>query len=115
MSNVFTLDALREEADKQYEPLVVALSDGTESVLKNVLRLNKPTRTAILGAVDALNEGSGSYNEISENVEVIISAVATSPEKLLEDLDGDLALSIKLIERWMNGTQLPEVEPSPSS
>ena len=115
MSNVFTLDSLRAEADKAFKPLIVPLSDGTESVLKNILRLAKPVREEILAAVDTLNKDETTVNELSEAVEAIIALAATNPDQLLADLEGDLAVSIKLIEQWIDGTQLPEADPSPSS
>lgn len=115
MSNVFTLDSLREEADKEFKPFVVTLSDGTEAVLKNILRLNKKSRDAILGAIKGLSADDTTVEELAGHVTSIISGVATQPAKLLKDLDGDLAVSIKLIEKWMAGTQLPEAESSPVS
>src|SRR5882757_7271498 len=98
--NVFTLDSLREEADKEFKPFVVTLSDGTEAVLKNILRLNKKSRDAILGAIDGLGSDDTTVAELAGHVTSIISGVSTQPVKLLKDLDGDLAVSIKLIEKW---------------
>jgi len=115
MSSTFTLDSLREEADRLYKPLTIPLSDGTESVLKNILRLNAKARAGVLEAIDAINKEESSVEELIANVDVIIKAVATNATKLLKDLDGDLAVSMKLIEKWTSGTQLPEAESSPES
>lgn len=113
MSNLFTLDSLREEADKDFRPFVVTLSDGTEAVLKNILRLNKKAREAILEAINGLSSDDTTVEELAGHVTSIISGVSTNTSKLLKDLDGDLAVSMKLIEKWMAGTQLPEAESSP--
>lgn len=115
MSNTFTLESLREEADKAFKPLVVPLSDGTESVLKNILRLNAKARTSVLDALEAINADETTVSQMIEHVESIIKAVASNPAKLLKELDGDLAVSIKLIEKWTEGTQLPEAGNSPDS
>lgn len=115
MSNVFTLDSLREEADKQYKPLSVSLSDGTEVALKNILRLPAKGREAILKAVDAINKDDTSVELIAKSIDSILKGVADKPAELLAELNGDLAVSISLIEKWMAGTQLPEAESSPDS
>jgi hypothetical protein len=115
MSNVFSLDSLREEADKQFKPLSFPLSDGTEVTLKNVLRLTGKARETVLGAIDALNADDTGVSELAKQVETIIKGVASQPAKLLKELDGDLAVSIKLIEKWTAGTQLPEADSSPDS
>src|SRR5690606_4567017 len=54
MSNVFTLDSMREELEKQYEPIKVQLSDGSEAVLQNLLRMKKTQRDAVLEKLDEL-------------------------------------------------------------
>jgi hypothetical protein len=115
MSNIFTLDSLREEADKQFKPLTFPLSDGTEVTLKNILRLTGKAREVTLAAIDALNGDDTGVAELASHIETIIKSVATSPAKLLKDLDGDLAVSMKLIEKWTAGTQLPEADSSPDS
>jgi hypothetical protein len=115
MSNTFTLESLREEADRVFKPLTVPLSDGTESVLRNILRLNEKARTSVLAAMEAINADETTVPQMIDHVSSIIKAVATNPAKLLKDLDGDLAVSIKLIEKWTEGTQLPEAESSPDS
>ena len=115
MSNVFSLDSLREEADRLYKPLSVTLSDGTEATLQNLFRLNKKSRTSILEAVEAIGADETSVTDLINHIETIIKGVSTHSAQLLKELDGDVAVSLKLIERWMEGTQLPEAGNSPDS
>ena len=56
MSNTFTLDSLREETIKRYEPTKVELPDGSTISLKSTLRLKKDERKAVVAAMDEIKE-----------------------------------------------------------
>lgn len=123
MSNVFTLDSLREEAEKEFAPSKIELSDGSLIVLRNILRLGKKDRELVLEALDGLNsskddaeEEDGGFevvNQLADNAEVILSLVASDSQRLLEELDGDVALMMSVIEKWMGDTQPGEASNSP--
>jgi hypothetical protein len=118
-TNVFTLDALREEADKEFAPFKVPLSDGTEVTLKNLLRLNTKVREAVLGALDALNSDEDQTVEgidglISTATKIIDLVSDANGKKLIREIDGDIALLLTVIKAWMGETQLGEAESSPA-
>lgn len=131
MSNVFTLDALREETLKRYEPVEVILSDGSSVKLTPALRLSKKDRDAVMAAIDEINELDDldeddddevdAYAEsVCDSVEKIIKLIADKPKKLLVELDHDdprikVSLFTAVLSRWMGETQLGEAESSPSS
>lgn len=120
-NNVFTLDALREEAEKQFAPFKMVLSDGTEVVLRNLLRLSKSTRdevSVLLKKMDELQTAESSgldhINDISDVVEKILALAADRAEPLLQELDGDLGSAIALLNKWMGETQPGEASNSPA-
>lgn len=122
MSNIFTLDSLREEVEKEFAPVTIGLSDGTEVTLRNLLRLPKKTRDAVLETLKALG-GVGDKDEVSsDEVDDLIDAaskilelVADQGKKLVKELDGDLALIMKVLEAWTEATQPGEARNSPDS
>ncbi|QHB38032.1 tail assembly chaperone [Mycobacterium phage Cintron] len=113
MSNVFTLDSLREEADKQFAPFKVQLSDGTEVVLRNLLRLNKNDRKTVLASIEALktedeSEEGRTLDDIDRMVDTVSKilelAAGKDSRKLLKELDGDLGLLMGVLEGWLEAT-----------
>lgn len=132
MSNVFTLDALREETVRRYEPVLVQLSDGSSVELRSVLRLGKSDRDAVVAAIEEINELDGEFDEdddevvdgyaysVCESIEKIFRLVANKPKRLLVELDHDdprikVSLYTAVLSRWMGESQLGEAESSPAS
>lgn len=134
MSNVFTLDALKAEARKKYEPVVIALSDESTVELKSVLLLGKKNREAVVAAIGEINdlpdldedeeEDDELVDELASEVCTIVAKVirliCTSPRKLLAELDTVEEPRIRaevytdVLKHWMSETQLGEAEASPS-
>ncbi|QXN73863.1 tail assembly chaperone [Mycobacterium phage Eaglepride] len=113
MSNVFTLDSLREEADKTFAPVKVELSDGTHVTLRNLLRLAKNDRKKILAALEELRnddkEGEGkTLDEIDKMVdsvtEILKLVAGRDSAKLVKELDGDLGLLMGVLNNWLEAT-----------
>lgn len=120
MGNVFTLDSLREELDREFAPL--KFQDGnTEYVLRNVLRLGKTERKAVLEKLRDL-ETDDEDKDVDPDVALdailfILATVADTKakgEKLVKLIGDDLALAMKLMEHWTEATQPGEAEPSES-
>lgn len=128
MSNVFTLDSLREEADKQFAPVKIGLSDGSEVTLRNLLRLGEKDRELVranIKLISASNDDESdeesseddSFKDIDEKVRLaseILAKVASDSRKLLKELDGDVGLILQVLQTWMEGTQSGEAQPSPA-
>lgn len=131
MSNVFTLDALREETIKRYEPTVVVLSDESAVELKSVMRLGKKDRDAVLAAIEEINE-LDEFNDddddavdeyagkVCASIEKVFRLIADKPKRLLSELDHEVpavkvGLYTAVLSRWMGESQLGEVESSPAS
>ena len=132
MSNVFALDALREETEKRYEPLTVKLSDGSSIELKPLLRLGKKEREAIQEALEEIekldddefdDEDEELVDEYADKVcsiiEKIFTLVSSKPKRLIAALDHEepqikATLYTTLLQKWMGETQVGEAASSPA-
>lgn len=126
MTNLFTLDSIREEADKQFAPVKIGLSDGTEVTLRNLLRLKSDDRAVVRDQIKVFTDHVDSEDDDSESDSLeqvdaiataateILSRVADKPQELLEELDGDVGMLVQVVQTWMSGTQSGEAQPSPA-
>lgn len=126
MSTLFTLDSLREEADKKFAPVKIGMSDGTEVTLKNLLRLGESDRKMVTKNLAIINppedakpeegedDGLSRVDELAKAGTEILSKVADDPRKLLKELDGDTGLIMQVLTTWMEGTQSGEAQSSPA-
>ena len=131
MSNVFTLDALREETVKKFEPVTVKLSDDSTVELRAVLRLGKNEREAVAAAIDEISkidddiddddeDAVDEYAEkIIDSIEKVFKLIATKPKKLLAELDHEdpqikVSLYTALLQKWIGETQVGEAGSSPA-
>lgn len=126
MSNVFTLDSMREELDRKYAPVIVDL--GSEQVeLRSLLRLKSGPRKEVATKLEELkkiNETADAEDEDTMSLrdldkatnlaEEILYHVADKPDKLIDALDGDMSLIMQVFEAWMGDTQAGEADSSES-
>lgn len=119
MSNLFTLDSLREETKKKFDPFKIGLSDGSEVTLSSTLRLDSDSRKAVKKALEEINTLSDkedtpeTYDLLIEAMSKVLNAVADKPAKLLSDLDDDdqlvkASLMTSVLQAWAKETQLGE-------
>lgn len=123
MSNVFTLDAMREELDRKYAPVVIEIGDEKVE-LRSLLRLKSGPRKEVatkLEDLKKLNESDDdegmSLTELDSATslaEEILYHVADKPDKLIDALDGDMSLIMQVFEAWMGDTQAGEADSSES-
>ena len=123
MSKMFTLDSIREEADRSFRPVVIELSDGTECVLSNLLRLPKKQRVEVTRLLKKLEHMDGADQDSLDDDEVdvfldtateVLSIVADKGKKLIAEIDGDLTVTMKVMEKWMESTSSGEASGSES-
>lgn len=118
-NNVFTLQALREETKKQFEPFAIKLSDGSQCELKSTLRLSKEDRKTVKDSLDALSkmdyedDSPEGLDKVVEIISKIFYAVADKPAKLLSDLHDDdkriqVVLMTKVLNAWSEDTEAGE-------
>ncbi len=123
MSNMFTLESIREEADRSFRPVVITLSDGSECTLSNLLRLPKKDRIEVTRLLKKLEhlEGSEEADLDEDEVDVfldtatqVLTIVGDRGKKLVSEIDGDLTVTMKVMEKWMESTQSGEASGSES-
>ena len=129
MSNVFTLDALREETIRRYAPTIVDLGDDETVELTSILRLKEKDRKAVLAAIEELNdldfdeEDDDSVAEWADGVvascQKIFRLVCSAPKRLQPKLDHEdpkikANLHTAVLTRWIGESQVGEAESSPN-
>lgn len=121
MANVFTLDSLREEVEREFAPVEIVVSDGSKVTLQNLLRLKKKQRDVVLEklkvleSVEKTDDDTNEIELLAETASEILDLVADDGKKLLKELDGDVSVILKVLNKWMEATQPGEAQPSPAS
>src|SRR5690606_14561167 len=110
MTNSYSLDDLKRDLDREFAPVTIQVGDDSV-VLRNLMRMNKKDRDAVLEALNELDKLDPEQDEQNMSVEemsVITSALDTVFEKIAADgkgkklvaaIDGDLALSMRILDR----------------
>ncbi len=107
----FTLDDIRAAAERKYGSTDITFGEDTVRLL-NPLRLPKARRDALL----ALQEEMG--NDDADQAELLAQAIRTiaesekAAEKLLEAVDGDLAILAEIFGHYGESTQVGEASAS---
>jgi hypothetical protein len=119
-SNIFTLDSMREEIEKEFAPFQLEI-DGKTLTLRNLLRVPKKDREQVYGLLDELAKvgdsgGDGSLSSTEQSAQIalkIMPLVADNPKlanTLVENIEDDLALTLRVFSAWMGATQAGEAE-----
>jgi hypothetical protein len=116
--NVWTLDAMEEELQRQYAPLEF-VAKGTKYVLLPLLRLTSTARKAVqakLELIDTDDEAEVDEDQVVESLEFVFRTVTKDGkgDKLVDLLDGDLLRLMTLLSRWTKATQPGEASDSES-
>ena len=117
MGNLFTLESLREEAERKYAPCPIELPDGTVVTLQNLIRLPSKVRTQVYDTLKLLendDDGDTDFDAMVDAASKVLEMVADDGPRLVKELGGDVALMMLLIERWMQNTQPGEATTSDS-
>ncbi|UJD20865.1 tail assembly chaperone [Mycobacterium phage Zimmer] len=122
MGNVFTLDSVREEVEREFAPVTVDMAEGSV-VLRNVLRVPKLRRDKVFSLIDSLDAATKDedgkpipeeklgleHMEKTAGIAVeLIRLVADSDklgEILCDILSDDVALTLAVFGKWMDTTQ----------
>lgn len=124
MSNIFTLDSMREEIEREFAPFQVEMPGGKLLTLRNILRVPKKNRETVYEYLDQISEAQkddedtlGSTEKSAQIALQIIPLVADNEKlgrQLVEQIEDDLALTLRVFSKWMEGTQAGEAAPSQS-
>lgn len=123
MGNVFTLDAMREDIEREFAPLQIEV-DGKLLTLKNLLRVPKKNRDEVYRILDEMNKNNEDSSTLSQTEAQAALALQIFPlvaddrklgEKLVAAIEDDLALTLRMFSTWMEQTQAGESDGSPDS
>lgn len=116
-NNVFTLEALEAEIERQYAPLKFQAA-GEEFVLRSLLRIGKKDRDAVMEKLKDLETEDEELNEdvAFAAVQFVLKTVVADNKgaKLSKVLGDDLLRNMKVLEKWVEATQPGEATDSPS-
>lgn len=111
----FTVDSIRERANKEYASTDIELDDESIVVLLNPLRLTKAKRKKLMSIQDTLDE-EGEEEKDQEDVLAdairLIAETKEQAEALLEEFGGDLASLATIFSLYTESTQAGEASAS---
>lgn len=127
MGNIFTLDSMREEIEREFAPFQIEV-EGDVLTLKNLLRVPRKSRDQVYSLLDEMGdiqrasdeEDNGGLSSTEKSAQIalhIIPLVADNEalaRKLVEQIEDDLALTLRVFSSWMNRTQAGEAGDSQS-
>lgn len=120
MSNVYTLDNLKSDLDNEFAPVEIDLGNGKTVVLRNVMRMSKAERAQAMAAIEATqtidtNTADGVDAMLDALKELLVVVAKDNTGKaLVAAIGDDLALAMKIMGIWSEGTQSGEASNSPS-
>ena len=121
MPNSYSLDALREDIEKEFAPVVLTFGDSVFK-LRNLMRIDDEDRNAVFAALEAVSADNPEEAD-AEAMAAMSAAVWEMLRRLPADgrgpalvdaLDGDLALAMKVVGLYTETTQPGEATDSPS-
>ena len=104
----FTLDDIREAAEKKYGSTDIDLSDTERVVLVNPLRLAKAKRDKLIALQEDMKADGADQGEILEDAIRLVAETDAQAEKLLTACDGDLTLLVEIFERYSGSVEAGE-------
>lgn len=125
MSNSYSLDDLKRDLDKEFAPVEIQVGNETV-VLRNLMRIGEKEREAVLAALNEMDKVDPEREEqelspeematLTGAVNLILETVADKGKgkKLVAAINGDLALAMRVLEKWIEATQPGEAQNSPA-
>jgi hypothetical protein len=123
MGNVFDLDSLREEIEREYAPFVLQAGEQ-EFTLQSLLRVPRKVRDAVIERLKTLDTKEGKDVEVDdldedgtvEAIQFILSSVTKDNKGrgLIKVLGDDMVLLMKIMQKWQEATQPGEAQDSPN-
>lgn len=120
MAEVFSIQALQEEAENKYPGLRLELADGKIVTFKNLLRLSDTAQKNATILIDSIKDtGDGTTTEQLEHQKQVIRdlfmLISDDPKAARDEVASwDLAMLLLVMEKWQAETELPEADGSPS-
>lgn len=117
----FTLDQLKSDVEKNFATLSIEVGTGDKIDLRNILRMDRDQRAAVMEQLDKLDEVQA--DEELPQIEkleqtpaiarkVIGLAAGKRGDDLLALIGDDDALVMEILSKWTEATQVGEAESS---
>lgn len=107
----FTLDAIRTAAEAKYGSTDIELGDETIRLL-NPLRLPKATRAELSQLQDRMGGDDADQEDLLSEAIRLVAEHPKAADKLLQAVNGDLALLAEIFDAYGRGTQAGEASAS---
>jgi hypothetical protein len=126
MSEGFTLDALRDAADKKYGSFRIEISPSKHTVLRSPMRISQAARTEVYRLIEEIAKVKGEDGEVDEEsheanemavrlVGEFFTAVGDRNTKaLIDGIGDDLGLLLEVFSAYQSAVSLGEASPSES-
>jgi hypothetical protein len=107
----FSLDDIRAAAERKYGSTDIAFGEDTVRLL-NPLRLPKQKRTDLSALQDKLSEDGADQEALMSEAIRLVAESDKAAGKLLDAVNGDLAVLAEIFDRYGKGTQVGEASAS---
>ncbi|OHT67767.1 hypothetical protein BKG67_22900 [Mycobacteroides chelonae] len=128
MSNVFTLDSFREEVEREFAPFKLQITEDVTLTLRNLIRIPETKRKKAFSLIEEMQDVKASdSSDISDSGDSLDLAAAIGLQliplvadnesvanELVEAIRDDVPLIMKVLEGWMEATQVGEATSSES-
>lgn len=114
MSTIITLDSIRESAEERYGSKVIDLGADGEVELLNPLRLKKTARDTLTNLQESLGGDDVDQEAVISDALRLVAKTPTQGDKLIDAIDGDLAVLVATFEAYAKSTQSGEASASES-
>jgi hypothetical protein len=113
--SVYSLDSIREAADKKYGATEIVVDEKTTVRMLNPLRLPKADRDALLATQQKLT-GEENIDQLAVFADAIrcVAENKGDAEKLIDAVGDDLAVMAQIFQSYTQGTSAGEASASAS-
>lgn len=112
MSAQFTLDAIREAADRKYGATEIRLDEKTVVRMLNPLRLPKAARDELVATQKTLGDDGVDQADVFGKAILIVADDKGAAQLLLDTVGDDLALLAQIFTTYTEGTSAGEASAS---
>ena len=110
----FTLDSIREAADKKYDSTEIELKSGDQVSLLNPLRLPKEKRKQLMKIQDSLDGEDADQEDVLADAIRLVADDEDKANELIKEVGGDLAVLAQIFELYTGDVQVGEASASQS-
>ncbi|MGP3686244.1 phage tail assembly protein [Streptomyces sp. IBSNAI002] len=107
----YSLDDIRAATERKYGSTDIQVGDDTVRLL-NPLRLPKARRDALMSLQEQMGKEESDQAELLSEAILTIAASEKGAAKLLDEVDGDLAILAEIFGHYGESTQVGEASAS---